>query len=342
LREVAILDLLYQSSNHEGQLYVIKLIDKFLTKIRGESFYCSVIEYAKGGDLHDRIFSKVQQGYRLSFSTIHRYFVMVAKGLSFIHQNGVSHLDISMDNLVITSTDEIRICDFGQAEKERHVKSSEVRKGKAKYMSPEVYSLMEYDGFKADVWSLGVILWVMVTGGLLYNFATSSDKRFQCLQRGKKGIKFLLQIDEVHDVPPSLILLLSMMLEVDAKKRCLIEDVLAHPWVKMTPLVHSQNPIQSSVLMDTKTTSSVAIPSSPSYSTLSSVVISASPSSSTRSITILLSEDTAPSSPASSPYSSPSSSFLLEKTTTPNPVTEKKPPTSTVSTFWKNCCLLCC
>jgi len=158
---------------------------------------------------------------------------MLTKGLSFIHKHGISHLDISLENVLVTKTDELRICDFGQAERKRTIQDTDLRRGKPKYMSPEVYQLEKYDGFKADVWSLGVVLWGMTTGGLIYKKPSYADQRFLLLTKGQDGLQRLLQLDEIDDTPPPLIHLLSKMLEVNAENRYLIEDVLAHPWLNL-------------------------------------------------------------------------------------------------------------
>jgi len=89
----------------------------------------------------------------------------------------------------------------------------------------------EYDGFKADVWSAGIVLWAMLTGGLVYRVAGAKDPRFELLALGRSGIEKLLEQDEVTDLPEMVVDLLSKMLAVDVNKRYLIEDVLAHPWI---------------------------------------------------------------------------------------------------------------
>jgi len=234
LGEIEILSKLQSQPQHDGGKYVIQLYDTFLTEFSGISFYCSVMEYAPNGDLLDKITNMKSQGRQLSFSNCRRYLSMLAKGLSFIHQQGIAHLDISLENILVTKKDELRLCDFGQAEATRFISPSDtdIRKGKAKYMCPEVFNAQAYDGFKADIWSLGICLWGMVTGGLIYRTASVDDCRFQLLTKGKKGILRLLHLDGVDDVPPLLVHLLSKMLKIDAGKRYLIEDVLAHPWLK--------------------------------------------------------------------------------------------------------------
>jgi len=107
-------------------------------------------------------------------------------------------------------------------------------------MSPEVYQLEKYDGFKADVWSLGVVLWGMTTGGLIYKKPSYSDERFLLLTKGQEGLQRLLQLDEIDDMPVSLLNLLTKMLEVNVEHRYLIEDVLAHPWLNLNPESNKQ------------------------------------------------------------------------------------------------------
>jgi len=158
---------------------------------------------------------------------------MLAKGLHYIHQHGICHLDLSLENILLTKADEIRICDFGQAQTKRKIHDRDLRRGKPKYMSPEVYRLQEYDGFKADIWSLGIILWGMVTNTLVYRKASLNDPRFAILAKyGAEGINLLLQHEKISDVPSDLVDLISRMLDMNPKTRYSAADVLAHPWVK--------------------------------------------------------------------------------------------------------------
>jgi len=228
--EIAILETLASSNNWKGKRYVIHLHDSFQAKIDGLLYNCTVLEYADGGDLLDKILTLSKRKQRLSFAQIRIYFVMLAEGLKFIHQHGVSHLDLSLENILLRNN-ELRISDFGQAQTKRTIHDDDLRRGKLKYMSPEVYRLQEYDGFKADVWSLGVILWQMITFTIIYHKPSVNDPRFALLTKGVEGIQSLLQQDKILDVPTELVDLLSKMLNVKARNRFLIDDVLQHPWI---------------------------------------------------------------------------------------------------------------
>jgi len=98
-------------------------------------------------------------------------------------------------------------------------------------MAPEVFKYHSFDGFKADVWSLGVILWSMLANGSLYDKPVASDPHFAFVAQGKEGLKKLFEGSDVVDIPPQCLDLLSHMLSVSSTSRYTIEQVLAHPWL---------------------------------------------------------------------------------------------------------------
>jgi len=180
----------------------------------------------------DKILSMEEQNRRISFRRIRKYLTMMARGVAFLHKHGISHLDLSLENMLLTSNDEIRICDFGQAQEKRFFESFTPRRGKLGYMCPEVYKLHSYDGFKADVWSLGVIFWSMLANGSLYEKPVSSDPHFAYVGRGKESIQKLLEGSGVTDVPLAALDLLSNMLSVNPSSRYTIDQVLRHSWLQ--------------------------------------------------------------------------------------------------------------
>jgi len=236
-KEASILEELKQSSTHPGKSYITHLIATYEVKDNesDETIHLMILCYKDGGDLLQKILSLDKQRRVMRFSAIQRYLRMMAKGLSYLHHLGISHLDLSLENILISKDYDLSICDFGQAEKQRWIKcDKKFRKGKDKYISPEVGALEDYDGFKADVWSLGIIFWAMLTNSLLYHLPLPEDKRYQYMMKGRDGLKSLLESDGIADVPPSALHLLSKMLTIDVDQRYLIDDVLAHPWINET------------------------------------------------------------------------------------------------------------
>jgi len=229
LSEVSILEKLKEA---KGQNYIVKLIEAFPVTFDGTGYLCTVMELASGGDMLDKILTMDDRKKRMSFRRIKKYLTMMAKGISFLHKNGISHLDLSLENMLLTPSDEIRICDFGQAQEKRFFESFSPRRGKLGYMCPEVYKFHAYDGFKADVWSLGVIFWSMLANGSLYDKPVPSDPHYAYVVRGKEGLKKLFAGSAVTDIPSPALDLLADMLSINSSSRYTIEQVLDHPWLR--------------------------------------------------------------------------------------------------------------
>jgi serine/threonine protein kinase len=149
--------------------------------------------------------------------------------------------DISLENFVIDEKGNPVLIDFGMCLK---MPTEEVlvdgarlvrrqifpfkpqgRCGKNNYMSPEIYKNLSFFGEAIDVWALGVILFMFVTGHPPYKFAHSADMNFD------RTVKKLKSYVESFHVKMSLEAfdLLNGMLQEDAKKRWSMEKILAHP-----------------------------------------------------------------------------------------------------------------
>jgi len=232
----------------EGHEYVIKLIDTYVLQKGTDLCDCVVLEFADGGEFFEHVHSYSQKGERMDLTTVHDAFVMLCKGVRFIHMNGIVHLDLSLENILLTKQNVLKICDFGLAKEGRTFKTNS-KPGKIPYMAPEVFANKEFDGQKADIWSLGVILWSLLTSLGLYKFPADPDAQFQRLRNGKQGIKELLSAFKVHGIPETVIDLLSGMLNVDPTQRFNIHQVLEHPWVQPS------SSLLTSTTMETKSTS---------------------------------------------------------------------------------------
>jgi len=220
-----------KSNYNGGRQYIIKLLDTYVQVYKGLECNFNVLEYAECGDIFDMITSKET----MSLDSIKRYFRMIVEGVSYLHARNICHLDLSLENILLTKDDEVKICDFGQAQIGRMIKSSGIRRGKLKYMCPEVFQRAEeYDGFKADTWSIGIILWIMLTGAFCYDMPARSDKRFQYLSKGKSGIEVLLHISKA-DQEEVLVDLLTKIIAIDPLSRLTVQQILEHAWLTGAP-----------------------------------------------------------------------------------------------------------
>ena len=140
-----------------------------------------VQEYAACGDL----FTKIKPGCTADPEDIRPMFLQILSGVEYLHCNNLVHRDIKPENAVITDNGTIKLCDFGMAE----AHGSEIRHGSgtAPYMAPEIiHAQAGFTAHKAhDIWALGVVLYVLLTGDFPWMKANSaSDKDFQSFLKG--------------------------------------------------------------------------------------------------------------------------------------------------------------
>ncbi|XP_021283891.1 CBL-interacting serine/threonine-protein kinase 8-like isoform X1 [Herrania umbratica] len=125
-----------------------------------------ILEFITGGELFDKI---VHNG-RLSEAEARRYFQQLIDGVEYCHSKGVYHRDLKPENLLLDSQGNLKISDFGlSALLEQGVSLLRTTCGTPNYVAPEVLSHKGYDGAVADVWSCGVILYVLMAGYLPFD-----------------------------------------------------------------------------------------------------------------------------------------------------------------------------
>ncbi|CAA7406218.1 unnamed protein product [Spirodela intermedia] len=126
-----------------------------------------VMEYVKGGEL----FNLVAKG-RLKEEQARRYFQQLVGAIDFCHSRGVYHRDLKPENLLLDENGDLKVSDFGLsalAESKRQDGLLHTTCGTPAYVAPEVLNRKGYDGAKADIWSCGVILFVMLAGYLPFH-----------------------------------------------------------------------------------------------------------------------------------------------------------------------------
>ncbi|XAR62050.1 Non-specific serine/threonine protein kinase [Bertholletia excelsa] len=125
-----------------------------------------ILEFITGGELFDKI---VHHG-RLSEADSRRYFQQLIDGVDYCHSKGVYHRDLKPENLLLDSQGNLKISDFGlSALPGEGVSLLRTTCGTPNYVAPEVLSHKGYDGAVADVWSCGVILYVLMAGYLPFD-----------------------------------------------------------------------------------------------------------------------------------------------------------------------------
>ncbi|KAL6629122.1 hypothetical protein ACP70R_028887 [Stipagrostis hirtigluma subsp. patula] len=156
-----------------------------------------VLEYAKGGEL----FNKISKG-KFSEDLARKYFHQLISAVDYCHSRGVYHRDLKPENLLLDDNENLKVSDFGLsalAESKRQDDLLHTTCGTPAYVAPEVLSRRGYDGVKADIWSCGVILFVLVAGYLPFHdtnliemYRKISKAEYRCPRSFSAELKELL------------------------------------------------------------------------------------------------------------------------------------------------------
>ncbi|KAJ8550408.1 hypothetical protein ON010_g10659 [Phytophthora cinnamomi] len=183
-----------------------------------------VSEYCADGDLYAHITATAQGGSVDECTSIH-IMNQVFAGVSFLNnQLGIAHRDLSLEN-VLMHNGECKISDFGLSVSTNTLCRGCV--GKDYYMAPEVVEGEEYDPVAADIWSLGIMWFVMLTGSPLVSLASRQNKAFVALEQCGVGDVFTSWKYD-SKLSGGVIDLISQMLEIDPAKRISLNEILKH------------------------------------------------------------------------------------------------------------------
>lgn len=179
-----------------------------------------ILEFVMGGELYDKIVQQV----KLSENESRRYFQQLIDAVAHCHKKGVYHRDLKPENLLLDAYGNLKVSDFGlsaltkQGDELLHTTC-----GTPNYVAPEVLSNQGYDGAAADVWSCGIILYVLMAGYLPFEeadlptlFRRISAAEFACPVWFSAGAKTF-----IHKI-----------LDPNPKTRVKIEEIRKDPWFR--------------------------------------------------------------------------------------------------------------
>ncbi|KAL0952140.1 hypothetical protein HGRIS_008760 [Hohenbuehelia grisea] len=175
-----------------------------------------VLEFA-GGELFKYI---VEHG-RMSESRARRFFQQIVSGVEYTHINSIVHRDMKPENVLLDDDLNVKIADFGLSNEIVDGSFLKTSCGSPNYAAPEVISGQFYTGPEIDIWSCGVILYVMLCGKLPFE-DDDVQVLFQKISQGSYHMPSHLSSDAKN--------LISSMLAVDPVKRITIEQITKHPF----------------------------------------------------------------------------------------------------------------
>lgn len=177
------------------------------------------MEYVKGGEL----FNKIAKG-RLKEEAGRKYFQQLVAAVDYCHSRGVYHRDLKPENLLLDEFGNLKVTDFGLSalvDCKRQDGLLHTTCGTPAYVAPEVLHKKGYDGEKADIWSCGVILFVLLAGYLPFNdpnimgmYRKISKGEFKCPSWFAPEVKILL----------------SKILDPNPNTRITLDKIMENPW----------------------------------------------------------------------------------------------------------------
>lgn len=197
--------------------HIVKLFEVLATKTK----IYFVMEFVKGGEL----FAKVAKG-RFSEDLSRKYFQQLISAVGYCHSRGIFHRDLKPENLLLDDNGDLKVSDFGLSavtDQVRHDGLLHTLCGTPAYVAPEILAKKGYDGAKVDVWSCGVILFVLTAGYLPFNdpnlimmYKKIYKGEFRCPKWMSSDLKRFL----------------SRLLDMNPKTRITVDEIIRHPWFK--------------------------------------------------------------------------------------------------------------
>ncbi|CAG9832932.1 unnamed protein product [Diabrotica balteata] len=225
-------EILLRYGKHPG-IVTLKTVYEDVTSIY------LVLQLLKGGDLLDCMMTKK----RLTEFEAAAILKTLATTIAYLHENGVVHRDLKPANILFASEDfspeSVTICDMGFAKQLRAENGLLMTPCyTANYVAPEVLKRQGYDA-ACDIWSLGVILYIMLSGKCPFS-TTANDSPEKILQRIGSG-KVDLQSGRLAEISTEAKLLVTEMLHILPERRPTAAQIVKHSWVKRASALYHQH-----------------------------------------------------------------------------------------------------
>ncbi len=196
--------------------------------------YYIVLDLGKKGELFNYILYP-KKGF--SESQTRYIFNQILKGVKSIHDNGIVHLDLKIENIILDEFYNLKISDFGLSIDNNDKQLINIFQGSEKYKAPEIILKKPFNGIYADIFSLGVTLFVILTGNYPFKSARKYDICYSNIIKGKiENYWFLLKKkifeDNDNNLPSEEFRdLFIKMIQFEPNNRISINDIFSHPWM---------------------------------------------------------------------------------------------------------------
>ena len=228
-KESIIKQNLVEQTNREIQImykldhpYIIKLANHF----EDDEDFCLIMQYASKGQLY----SQIKRLKRLDQKQAAQYMREIISAVKYLHTRDppIIHRDIKPENVLLDSEGICKLADFGWSNFEEGNKQRETYCGTPEYLAPEMINKSGHDE-NIDIWSLGVMLFEMLTGKTPFNFKGDRNQLYNSIKT--------LKIVWTDDFPPLAKDLISKILRLQPKDRLSLDQIIEHQWFKEIPLI---------------------------------------------------------------------------------------------------------
>jgi serine kinase len=194
---------------------------------RDECRVYMVEEYAPRGDLLHHI----QSRGAASEEQARHWMLQLLDAINYMHNCGLAHRDLKLENLLLDADWNIKICDFGFTKRINNRDLSQTYCGSKSYAAPEILKGQPYDPIKADVWAMGVILYIMVTAKMPFDESKPNRVLLEDMKaQGFKWFKYPKLSDDCKNA-------IHTMFKWDFMVRQSIHSLRAnHPWFRIRSL----------------------------------------------------------------------------------------------------------
>uniref|UniRef100_G3PG13 MAP/microtubule affinity-regulating kinase 3 n=1 Tax=Gasterosteus aculeatus aculeatus TaxID=481459 RepID=G3PG13_GASAC len=208
-REVRIMKTL----NHPNIVQLFEVIET-------EKTLYLIMEYASGGEVFDYL---VAHG-RMKEKEARAKFRQIVSAVHYCHLKNIVHRDLKAENLLLDADANIKIADFGFSNEFTEGSKLDTFCGSPPYAAPELFQGKKYDGPEVDIWSLGVILYTLVSGSLPFDGQNLKELRERVL-RGKYRVPFYMSTDCEG--------ILRRFLVLNPAKRCSLDQIMKDKWINI-------------------------------------------------------------------------------------------------------------
>ncbi|KAD3337795.1 hypothetical protein E3N88_33316 [Mikania micrantha] len=200
---------------YKDETVAVKII-QFIAADRQPLVFCVITEYLSKGSLGAYLHKleenkSVEEKGTLSLEMIVKMALDIARGMEYVHSQGVIHRDLKPENILVTQDFHLKIADFGISCEDRYCDVVLDDPGTYRWMAPEMIKKKPYDR-KVDVYGFGLILWEMVAGALPYKDMTSIQAAFAVMH---KSLRPTIPIN----CPPAMKTLIELCWSSNPRKR---------------------------------------------------------------------------------------------------------------------------